>query len=368
MRSRGVESTSTMTTPQQKNVYVVGAGFSKSLGYPLTNEILLQLWNQIETDPLFQEELGRVIRFHHPRFNCCKPGSFPNVEELLSEMVVNEELYASSRLHPGNFTKEDLQRLRETLLSKIFEWFHEILAKTSPSSPSVYWLKAFCDRVRREKAAIISFNWDLILDELLFGEQLDAKSYGLSKAPPEGPVLLKPHGSLNWFESDAARTLKERKKVLIFGEDETTQVYAFRRFRAPISENNRKYTPLIIPPVYLKNFDKPVFEKLWRSCTSYLSTAKRVFFLGYSLPVADYHARFILQCGFHNQYEGELDKWNRRKKPTGPAEVTIVNPDHEAVRRIKESVPPGNKCRWFPTTIEDSDLRWDLPSLSLHPG
>ena len=99
-----------------------------------------------------------------------------------------------------------------------------------------------------------------------------------------------------------------------------------------------------------------------------MSAAKKVFFLGYSLPEADYHARLHpLRCGFHNQTEGELDKRNRRKNPTGPAEVIIVNPDCEAARRIKESVSPGHKCWWFPTPIEDPDLRWDLPSLGLHP-
>ena len=356
-----------MTEAQRKCVYVIGAGFSKGLGYPLTNEILVQLWDRIKTDPLFKEDLGRIIRFHHPRFDCCEPDSFPNVEELLSELVVNEELYTSSRLHPGNFTKDDLQRLHQTLLLKIFGWFHEISAKTNLGNPSVHWLKTFCDRVRCKKAVIISFNWDLVLDELLFGNQVDDKSYGLSEAQTEGPVLLKPHGSLNWFEGDLGQSLKENKKVLLCGEDQNAPVYAFQRFRTPVSENNRTYTPLIVPPIYLKSFDKPVFEKLWRKCTSHLSTAKRVFFLGYSLPVADYHARFILRCGFHNQYEGELDKCNRRKKPTGPAEVVIVNPNHEAVRRIKESFPPGNKCRWFATTIDDADLRWDLPSLGLHP-
>ena len=119
--------------------------------------------------------------------------------------------------------------------------------------------------------------------------------------------------------------------------------------------------------MYLKKFAQPIFKKLRQNCTSCLSTAKKVFFLGYSLPEADYHARFILRCGFHNQYEGELDKHNRRKDPTGPAEVIIVNPDPEAAQRIEASVSPGNKCRWFPTPIEDADLRWDLPSLGLHP-
>ena len=358
-----------MDDTEQKCVYVVGAGFSKALGYPLTSELLLQLWNRIEEDLKFKEELGRIIRFHHPRFNCCKSGSFPNVEHLLSEMVVNEELYASSRRYSGKFTKDDLQRLKQTLLMKIADWFHILSREINLSEPSIPWLNEFHDRVRREKAVIISFNWDLILDQLLFGINLDGTSYGFCKESPEGPILLKPHGSLNWFESDPGRYIEDSESFRLFEKKNRPRatVFAFRKFRAPETKHDRKYTPLIIPPVYMKKFAQPIFRELWQKCTSWLSAANKVFFLGYSLPEADYHARFILRCGFHNQTEGELDKRNRRKNPTGPAEVIIVNPDCEAARRIKESVSPEHKCWWFPTPIEDPDLRWDLPSLSLHP-
>lgn len=358
-----------MDDAEQKCVYVIGAGFSKALGYPLTSELLLQFWHRIEAASQFKEELGRVIGFHHPRFNCCKSGSFPNVEDLLSEMVVNEELYTSSRQYPGKFTKKDLQRLKKTLLMKISDWFHAISAERSPGESLIPWLDEFHDRVRREKAVIISFNWDLILDQLLFGRNLDETSYGFSKEFPEGPILLKPHGSLNWFESDPGRYIKDSESFILFEKKSMPKatVHAFRNFRAPETKHDREYTPLIIPPVYSKKFGQPIFRELWQKCTSYLSTAKKVFFLGYSLPEADYHARFILRCGFHNQTEGQLDKRNRRRDPTGPAEVIIVNPDCEAARRIEESVSPEHKCRWFPTPIEDADLRWDLPSLGLHP-
>ena len=222
-----------MDDTEQKCVYVVGAGFSKGLDYPLTSELLLQLWNRIEKYPQFKEELGRIIRFHHPRFNCCKPGSFPNVEEFLSEMVVNIELYDSSRPYEGNFTKEDLRRLQQTLLLKISDWFHEISRKTNLSAPSIQWLKKFRDRVRREKAVIISFNWNLILDRLLFGSHLDETSYGFSKESLEGPVLLKPHGSLNWFESDPGRYIKDTKKILIFEKQNKAKVTEpFAKFAA----------------------------------------------------------------------------------------------------------------------------------------
>ena len=336
-------------------VYVVGAGFSAGLGYPLTSDLLMRLWDRIEDRPL-KERLERVIRFHNPGFDLTKFSSFPNVEELLSQMMVNEQLFDSSRQYEGNFTKDDLESLQRTLLLNVSDWFHEISEEIDLKEPRMRWLREFRDRVRREHAVIISFNWDLILDKLLFDKDLEKRNYGFSSEPLEGPVLLKPHGSLNWFESDSGCFLKDSKKFLLFEKTTSAHVYAFREFRAPVSTSDRDYTPLIVPPVYLKNFEKPVFKQLWQNCTRHLSTAKKIFFLGYSMPTADLHAQFIMQCGFHNQREGELLPDGRRKEPTGEAEVIIINPDREAAQRIEAIAGPCHKCRWISTPIANGGL------------
>ena len=332
-------------------VYVIGAGFSAGLGYPLTSDLLFRLWERI--DRTFKSRLTKVISFHHPGFNPKRFSSFPNVEQLLSEMLVNEELFDASRQYEGKFTKKDLQTLQRDLLLNIADWFHELSSQVTPSDPSVPWLKRFAKRVWEENATIISFNWDLILDELLFAERIDAVGYGFKKGTAEGPVLLKPHGSLNWFEAPSAQYLKDTKRELIFEGNRNDSIHAFREFRAPISKRGRVYTPLIIPPVYLKNFEKPVFVNLWKNCTSALSSVRKVVFLGYSLPVADLHAQFIMRCGFHNQVEGELGKDGTRQPATGPAEVLIVNPDRSAAQRIESIAGPEHNCRWVSTPVAD---------------
>lgn len=336
-------------------VYVIGAGFSAGLGYPLTSDLLMRLWERLDLS--FGEKLARVIRFHHPGFDPARFSSFPNVEQLLSEMLVNEELYDASRQYEGKFTKANLQNLQRELLLKIAEWFHDLSTAVTPSAPTVPWLKTFRERVHRESAAVISFNWDLILDELLFGKEIDAASYGFSKRATGGAILLKPHGSLNWFEESQGRFLKDKKRTLLFEENGGDSVYAFREFRAPVSKRGRVYTPLIIPPVYLKNFKKPVFKDLWNNCTVTLSTPKKVVFLGYSMPAADLHAQFIMRCGFHNQVEGELARSGRRRTPTDPSEVVIVNPDRGAAQRIEAVAGPKHQCRWISTPV--ADLDWE---------
>ena len=336
---------------------MVGAGFSASLGFPLTDDLLWGIWNRIN-DKQYKDKLKRVIEFHHPEFEPSRRDTFPNIEQFLSQLIVNEELFDSSRQYEGKFTKRNLEDVQHRLLLSISDWFHELSNKISLAEPNISWLRTFRDRVKYERAVIISFNWDLILDELIFGQYLNKDSYGFSRVLSPNPVLLKPHGSLNWFERDPGRFITDRKRISLVRRG-TTRIYAFREFRAPVSKIDRVYVPLIIPPVYFKKFDNPAFHKTWMNCTKLLSAAEEITFIGYSMPEMDVHARFILRCGFHNQMEGELRPKNQRSSPSGPARVIIINPDKIVAQRISTIAGPTYNCRSIYNCIED--FVWDDP-------
>ena len=329
-------------------VYVVGAGFSAGLGYPLTKSLLIDVWERLPVDS--REQLKLIIEFHHPAFNLTRKTTFPDIEQLLTEMAVNLQLFDASRPTEGRFTKQDLEESREILLFTIASWFHDIYGPASETD----WLSGVVARLRREKAAVVSFNWDLILDQLLFNGQLDSESYGLSPTLGNAPVLLKPHGSLNWYEGDQLQHVTDVKRIEIFRHKKPANcVHAFLLPRSVKSKTGRRYTPLIIPPTYLKDFKPSVFKRLWQNCTAVLSTPKRLVFLGYSLPAADLHAQFIFRCGFHNQLNGRLKKHGGRYAATGAAEVIIVNPDQDAARRIESAAGPNIPSTWIPKRVQD---------------
>lgn len=329
-------------------VYVVGAGFSKGLGYPLTKTLLTDVWNRLPSGS--RRQLTKIIEFHHPAFKAGKKKSFPDIEQLLTEMAVNLQLFDSSRPAEGRFTKDQLRESRQILLSTIQSWFHskyEDAIKTA-------WLSEIVNKMRREKAAIVSFNWDLILDQLLFGGDLSSQSYGLSKKLGNGPLLLKPHGSLNWYKGRQLEHVTDLKRIEIFHRKNRDQcVHAFLPPREVKSKSGKQYTPLIIPPTYFKNFKPSIFNRLWQNCTEVLSTPKRLVFLGYSLPESDLHAQFIFRCGFHNQLHGRIKDSDSRYPKTGAAEVVIVNPDREAAQRIAAVAGPSIPSSWIRKTIKD---------------
>jgi hypothetical protein len=177
----------------KRTVYVIGAGFSAGLTYPLVHDLLIRLWERLSQPQ--QEQLTAVIKFHHPEFTPAKRTSFPTIERLLSEMMANEQLFEASRSAPGSFTYEDLVAIRRDLLLAVADWFHEIHEATFKSLPE--WLVSFRDKVLEDGDTIISFNWDLVLDELIFGDKMNGKSYGFGSLVRGSTTLLKPHGSLN---------------------------------------------------------------------------------------------------------------------------------------------------------------------------
>jgi len=264
-------------------------------------------------------------------------------------MVVNEELFDASRAHEGAFRKEHLISVRERLLKELREWFHEIADSVDFNDDKYSWLRKFQHRIIKERAVIISFNWDLILDALLYEKSLSRQSYGFGTMG-DAPILLKPHGSLNWFEHRYATHMESDRRTRIFDRSGDS-IDAFLRFRAPYSKSRREYIPLLVPPIYAKNFARPFFQELWNRCTQYLSTAAKVIFVGYSMPLSDLHARFIVRCGFHNQLEGQLLRNGARATATGPARVTIVNPDQGAAQRAETVVGPVAKTKWIPLPV-----------------
>ncbi len=335
-----------------ETVFVIGAGVSKDFGYPLTRDLLFGLIGRLE--PNLKRQFEKIVRFHHPNWNGLAP-HLPDIEEFLTEVSANKDLLPALRPR-GTFTPSQLTSTMDQLLLHIARWFHK--CRKEKSDLQRQFKSEFLRKVRcTGQAAIISFNWDLEMDSALFGPEPRTMTagYGLDEGPLHNFVLLKPHGSLNWFPKRTGKHIKASRSELLWkATKEWDSIYAFRKWREPKTEHNRLYIPWLVPPTHLKSFEHPMLKRIWARSVEALSTARHIYFIGYSMPSADWHSRYIFRCGFHNQVEGKpADSKNksRRAKATGMAEVTVVNPDNSSFRRIEGVV--GSKCTWVPKTLAE---------------
>lgn len=328
------------------DVYVVGAGFSANLGFPLTAELLPFALGRLGRAA--KSRLLKVISFHFPDFVANDAGTYPNIEELLTRIEINKSLFHASRSMVGRFTEQDLDEIRKQLLYTITTSFLEMREGIGKED----WLNTLVSRVVKTNATIISFNWDLVLDVALAVKDISSEFYD-SEARISAPLLLKPHGSLNWYLGEQGITLSESGRDVMWKPPAPTRnewdpVYLFKFARQPISSYKRKYMPWIIPPTFIKSFGHPFLQGILRECVARLSTADTVYFLGYSMPKYDFHSEFIFRCGFYNQREGMIPR-SLATKSKKQAKVVVVNPDKGAAERITRIL--GVKARHVPMTV-----------------
>jgi hypothetical protein len=312
----------TLKEKSNSTVFVVGAGFSAALGYPLSDSFFGQLFERADAE--LRERIDYFVQHSSFRFNLDAPDSYPNLEELLAEIMVLEHWAGAVRSQVrAEFSQEFLIALRRDILSTVTKWFFELQRKILKRMPD--WLVMFVEWVKSHQASVISFNWDLVLDELLYGKSLSLHSYGFA-IPSQIPALLKPHGSLNWYELERP-PLPTDKCFRLCGELDDS-IWVRQGLGSVHFARDVMGMPVIVPPAYLNSIGCSPFKDVGLGCIERLADADRVVFLGYSMPKADLHARSLLQWGLHNNAKGK----------STPAEVIVVNSDDQAIHRTSTVV------------------------------
>ena len=167
---------------------------------------------------------------------------------------------------------------------------------------------------------IITFNWDLLLDDVLgrgnsiafaksipagkqgsqynqFVENLSAYSEWLrahsvtepySKWPTDTGYYLKLHGSIDWFYCSNESCHRYGNVFPLL--DLTKDYYC--------SECHEPFSLLLIPPVLNKGYRKyPLIRRIWSLAAQELRSATEIIIWGYSLPPTDFHSLWLIRQG-----------------------------------------------------------------------
>jgi hypothetical protein len=319
-----------------RNVYILGAGFSAEAGLPLIKNFMNRMrdaaaWLEEKGDRRVEvEAIESVLEFRLRAAAAAYrvPLDVENIEELFSLASASGSTELSDKVILAIAATLDYcsatapaREQNVILMSKLLndpEWQkpdswqlhgeHEqyYLAPTGTPLLRVYscplyefFLGLICGYFGEVGAdrqdTIISFNYDTVVENALWGlalpfryadsQQVEWQSHAPDHfARPEGePIpLLKLHGSVNLTTH--------------VSEDFGLRVWAYRSY-ADLRNGGRM--PILVAPTWQKSLGG-YLSAVWREAVSALRTATRVIILGYSMPQTDQHFRYLMAAGLQD--------------------------------------------------------------------
>ena len=335
----------------EKTVYILGAGFSSPAGGPAQDAILGEIWHLPDS---------REIAPHKTRLK----DFLQNVLNVDETKVCLEDIYTpidrclADGISLRGANEDQLQQLRDSIgyliaLAIKNRFDHATITGAGYVAAFAKHLVGLA-AVRAEKAigktdaseakqydplSIISLNWDILLDNAL-NEALKAKDVGLvgGDYAPFGVVdyccyisslnahesrirtglwslgckgynvkLLKIHGSMNWLQCPNCQQL-------FVGFDDKLIVPNFpapKPCRHCQKQGNTSYLRgSLVMPTFLKDLTNFQIKLIWQNAGVEIMEARKLVFVGYSLPHADFEFRQLLSRMVHKDAKIEVVLWD----------------------------------------------------------
>lgn len=274
-----------------------------------------QIWllrGQRKITNLLSKKVNEYLEIFRQRME--DPVFTENLEEVFERVVVAPIIYKQSPRH--------------RLLAAINRLFEILIKDKNISFPifSEFIKKTLAKKGRRP--VFISFNYDLILDRVLFnlsgwtpetGHGYKFDSYfpvnpnrsmiSQEKKREEDVLLLKPHGSLSWrYEINLGHDSSVHTYLTI---DEKGMPIQEKYYSIHQDKYWKRFCILVVPPISAKSFSHPLLYETRRLVKQSLQIAETITIIGWSLPETDIDMKNMIQrifddIGQRNQQLQEL--------------------------------------------------------------
>ena len=336
-----------------RTVFVIGAGFSAPANLPIQNRILREITQPTSKDFLSFDPDPESLKLmlSYIRVGLYLLQNYTNIDcgdEIISFSALEREIVLqNSDSMQQNNTFREIQLQKESIRSKleaadlqisledIFTSFDKSYqgkeylyqksyyqideVRDAITRLFVYYFSKrinthsfdypeyinFCKYIKNQQnATIISTNWDVLIEEYFSREKI---AYNLclnepyytpsSKTKDSSSTvnLIKLHGSINWFKCLNCGTLNivdNQKCGRFLFDDSAEEICAQCHCKA---SNGPLLQAEIITPTMMKTINSQLYNNLWSAAKRDLMSATRVIFIGYSLPIADFELRYLLQ-------------------------------------------------------------------------
>ena len=303
----------TARSPQSlQRVFVVGAGFSSQLSagcYPMMGALGNELLSKLPF-------LSKYLQGNEPF----------DIEIVITrlDMDIRRRQPGAARLELERHIDEVRQFLRNRLsLSQVPNTARRDAA-------------ALCSDLFRRGDAIISFNYDCLLEHILYqlGTWTPCGGYGgapgldprreygsTMPASPNAITILKLHGSVNFGITQMVCGGGEQWLQVIVDEELFPGCYAHL--------GNIPQWPPVTLPSYMKLFGETrTMVHLWHEAARRVAEADTLVIVGYSMPASDNLSHFLISFCTSGTAVG----------PHRPLRIAILGGDETEARRIGETV------------------------------
>jgi NAD-dependent SIR2 family protein deacetylase len=275
-----------------KTLYILGAGFSKDAGGLLMKDFLCR--EQLKSP---RGRLNQIYP-HLKQFmkQSIKDGLIKdwNIEEFFNLVSEAELLDLKFRVSPNNHWSASRihKYLLDYIANELFFGMKKKLGNQNRNMPSHY--NGFIKRILRKDVTIITFNWDHLTEFLLLTEfgslnyclddvkKVDKSIGNISNK--NGIKLLKLHGSVNWLVCS-----NPNHPIHIYNSWQAQKIGLDH-----CSKCHYQLYKLIVPPVWYKRGYANRIGELWETAADELCSADRIVIIGYSLPIFDISAKYLL--------------------------------------------------------------------------
>jgi hypothetical protein len=274
-----------------KRVFILGAGMSVPLGVPAASRLLFNVLKFCAEQGQSNRDLDKFLEYLYPNIN--SPGGCPNIEDVLA--LIDVGLSSDQIIRQPGWTNQEIAKIREFLVGAIARYMWSLLPTNSsdatarfvvdhpgPWTPMIELVKNYASGV----GVIVTFNWDLNIER---AAAFAGMSYSYGEEEFRAQVrIIKPHGSLNWFQIADPVSEKNAGFVRLGANLAYYPYFEYGRFDF-VGKG-----PFIVPPTPFKTFDFPELREMWRQVHSSVRDAEDIAVVGYSLPPEDQLARLVL--------------------------------------------------------------------------
>lgn len=315
-----------------KNVYLLGAGFSKEIGLPLQDDFLLVAKEVFFKNPGLYQHFERVFNYQDKLSKMRQFLNYPllNLEHLFN--LIEMDIFYSKSQSVSKIKKDFTQLICDVLIDKTPNPFtHDnsghLVVKNNFNNYSSFlslFIKNDKNRLETYHDTIISFNYDLVLEGAACvynwrrsnqeRHRHSESSNFMSFNTIFGKSNISVENIREYFVKNRPNSYFPPNDVFQNNDTSVKLIKLHGAINWKTANNNKTF---IVPPTWNKS--DPQIRKLWDIAYKEIMGAKRIIVLGYSFPETDIYVKSLLALALN---ENKILQ-----------NIFFINPDKDIARK-----------------------------------